>query len=53
MIVLNICKTIANVNNIADNSFQKAFKHEFAHSCTYISLKIFVKTNTDWGLSCI
>ena len=24
MIVLNICKTIENVNNIADNSLQKA-----------------------------
>ena len=25
VIVLNICKTIENVNNIADNSLQKAF----------------------------
>ena len=40
MIVLNICKTIENVNNIADNSLQKAFKHKLAHSCTYILVDI-------------
>ena len=40
MIVLNICKTIDNVNNIADNSLQKDFKHEHAHSCIYILVDI-------------
>ena len=40
MIVLNICKTIENVNNIADNSLQKHFKHKLAHSCTYILVDI-------------
>ena len=36
MIVLNICKTIENVNNIADNSLQKALGgviRKFAEKC--------------------
>ena len=35
-----ICKTIENVNSIADNSLQKAFKHKLGHSCTYILVDI-------------
>ena len=34
--VLNICKTMENVNKFAD----KHFKHELAHSCTYILVDI-------------
>ena len=38
LIVLNICKTIENVNNIADNSLH--FKHELSYSCIYILVDI-------------
>ena len=41
MIALNICKTIENVNNIAENNLHNAFyKHKLAHSCTYILVDI-------------
>ena len=35
-----ICKTIENVNNIADTACRKQFKHKLTHACTYILVDI-------------
>ena len=41
LIVLNICKTIENVNNIVVQKLAESiFKHKLAHSCTYILVDI-------------